>query len=126
MSTLTDYSYYNYAIYQNDKLIIQHGDFPYPYYWDKDLKFGDKQYVFIDIGDWEHISYRFLNDKKVIVTEKEEGLFEPVATFFQIYSPFFFSWLWLYLISLFLSGCGATGVMKRVAGLVYAFVPYLY
>lgn len=89
MSTLSDYSYYDYAIYQHDKLIIQHGDFPYTYNWDKDLHFGDKQYAYIDVGDWEHIIYRFTNDKKVIVTIAEEGLFEPIATFSYLFSFFF-------------------------------------
>ena len=89
VSTLADESKYNYAIYRHDKLVIQHGDFPYTYYWSRDLQFGNDQYAFIDAGDWEHIVYRFNNDMKVIVTEKHEGLFEPVATFSYFFSFYF-------------------------------------
>ena len=33
---------YAYAIYQNDKLIAQYGDFPYSYYWNKEYDFGKR------------------------------------------------------------------------------------
>ncbi|MDB5281265.1 MAG: histidine kinase, partial [Bacteroidota bacterium] len=89
VSSQADEGKYNYAIYRHDKLVIQHGDFPYTYYWSKDLQFGNDQYAFVDAGDWEHIVYRFNNDMKVIVTEKHEGLFEPVATFSYFFSFYF-------------------------------------
>ena len=65
---------YDYAIYRHDKLIIQHGDFPYTYYWSKDFKFDEEQFIYIDIGDWEHILYRFPNDMKVVVYHRSGGL----------------------------------------------------
>ena len=84
-----NYTIYNYAIYQHERLVIQHGDFPYSYYWDKDFDFEGKQYRFIDIGDWEHIIYQYPNDKRVVVTIGQEGLFEPVATFSYMFSFYF-------------------------------------
>lgn len=89
VASLADEKRYNYAIYQHDKLIIQHGDYPYAYYWDRDLQFDNSQYKFIDVGDWEHIIYRFNNDMKVIVTDKQEGLFEPVATYSYFFAFYF-------------------------------------
>jgi signal transduction histidine kinase len=106
-------SKYNYAIYKRDKLIIQHGDFPYTYYWSKDYNFEGKQYVFIDAGDWEHIIYRFSNDMKVIVTEKHEGLFEPVATFSYLFSFYFLAAVCMLLFArLFLGKTPLTQVLE--------------
>jgi two-component system nitrogen regulation sensor histidine kinase NtrY len=82
-------SAYDYAIYQNDNLIMQHGDFPYTYTWNKNYKFEKEQYAYIDFPGWEHIIYRFSNNKKVIVTIPQEGLFEPVATFSYIFTFLF-------------------------------------
>ncbi len=89
ISNVLDNSRYSYAVYRNDKMIMQHGDCPYSYYWNKDFQFGDKQYVYIDEGDWEHLIYRFSNNMKDIVTDKQEGLFEPVATFSYMFSFYF-------------------------------------
>ncbi len=90
VSTMLDDSRYNYAIYRNDKLINEHGDFPYSYYWSKGFEFEDKQpYRFIDVGEWEHIIYKFSNDMKVIVSIKHERLFEPVATFSYLFTFYF-------------------------------------
>ncbi len=95
---------YDYAIYRHDKLISQHGDFPYTYYWSKDFQFGDQQYVFVDVGDWEHVIYRFANDMKVVVSIGQEGLFEPVATFSYIFAFFFISILFALLLARIMKG----------------------
>ena len=89
VTTLAENSRYNYAIYKRDKLIIQHGDYPYTYYWNKDYTFDGASSKFIDEDDWEHIIYSFPNDMRVIVTEKQEGLFEPVATFSYLFTFYF-------------------------------------
>jgi two-component system nitrogen regulation sensor histidine kinase NtrY len=104
VSNLADNTRYNYAIYRHNKLIIQHGEFPYSYYWSKDFQFNGKQYVFIDIGDWEHIIYNFANDMKVVVTEKQEGLFEPVATFSYLFTFYFIAVMIGFIIARFLAG----------------------
>ena len=95
---------YDYAIYRHDKLISQHGDFPYSYYWSKEFQFGDQQYVFIDVGDWEHVIYRFANDMKVVVTIGQEGLFEPVATFSYIFAFYFVFILFALLVARIMKG----------------------
>ncbi|HWB64534.1 MAG TPA: HAMP domain-containing sensor histidine kinase, partial [Chitinophagales bacterium] len=97
-------SIYDYAIYRHDRLVIQHGDYPYTYYWNKDFQFNGQQYAFIDIGDWEHIIYRFPNDMKVVVTIGQEGLFEPVATFSYLFSFFFITVAFFYLLWYLLVG----------------------
>lgn len=89
ITTMAENSRYNYAIYKRDKLIIQHGDYPYTYNWNRNYKFDDGPFKFIDEDDWEHIIYRFPGDMKVVVTERQEGLFEPVATFSYLFSFYF-------------------------------------
>jgi signal transduction histidine kinase len=98
ITTMAENSRYNYAIYKHDKLIIQHGDFAYTYDWNKNYAFDDGPYKFIDEDDWEHIIYHFPNDMKVIVTERQEGLFEPVATFSYLFSFYFLAALIALLI----------------------------
>lgn len=92
-------SYYAYAIYQNNKLIAQSGDFPYSYYWNKDYRFDPNSDVkFIEETDWEHNIQRFANGKRVIVSVKREPLFEPIATFSYFFTFFFGSTLVLYFL----------------------------
>lgn len=89
ITTMAENNRYDYGIYKRDKLIMQHGNFPYTYYWNKDYKFDEGAFKFIDEGDWEHIIYHFTNNMKVVVTETQEGLFEPVATFSYLFSFYF-------------------------------------
>lgn len=81
---------YHYAIYQNDKLVAQSGDYPYTYRWNPDYEFGNETHLFIEEAEWEHGIMRFTNGKKVIVTVAREPLFEPIATFSYIYAFLFF------------------------------------
>lgn len=80
---------YAYAIYQNDMLIAQYGDFPYSYYWNKNYQFGKDDFVFIEEPEWEHSIQHFANGKKVIVSVPREPFFEPVATFSYFFTFFF-------------------------------------
>ncbi len=80
---------YDYAIYQNNRLVAQYGDFPYTYQWNKEYKFGDEVHEFIEEPDWEHGIMRFPNGKRVIVSVHREPLFEPVATFSYLFAFFF-------------------------------------
>lgn len=82
----TNYKF-QYAIYYNDKLVGQYGDYPFTYYWDKNYAFDDGEDVkYIELPDWEHLIQRFPNGKKVIVTIAREPLFEPVATFSYLFT----------------------------------------
>jgi two-component system nitrogen regulation sensor histidine kinase NtrY len=84
-----DNSAYDFAIYQNDRLIVQHGDFPYSYYWDKNMIASVGQPKFVETNDWEHLVSRYSSNKSIIISIPQEGFFEPVATtsyFFIIYS----------------------------------------
>ncbi len=98
ITTMAENSRYNYAIYKHEKLILQHGDYPYTYFWNKDYVFDEGQYRFIDEDDWEHIIYHFPNDMKVIVTEHQEGLFEPIATFSYLFSFYFLAGVFALLL----------------------------
>ena len=89
VTTMAENSRYNYAIYKRNKLIIQHGDYPYTYYWNKAYSFDGASSKFIDEDEWEHIIYSFPNEMRVIVTERQEGLFEPIATFSYLFSFYF-------------------------------------
>lgn len=80
---------YSYAIYQNDKLIAQYGDYPYTYEWNKTYKFGNQEHVFIEEPEWEHGIMRFVNGKKVVVSVAREPVFEPVATFSYLFAFLF-------------------------------------
>lgn len=80
---------YGYAVYQNDKLVAQSRDFPYPYNWNKDYIFDEGDFSFVEEPDWEHSIQRFTNGKKVIVTVAREPVFEPVATFSYLFTFFF-------------------------------------
>lgn len=80
---------YSYAIYQNDKLVRQSGEFPYTYRWNSDYSFGNETHQFIEEPDWEHGIMRFPNNKKVIVSVAREPLFEPVATFSYLFALLF-------------------------------------
>ena len=79
---------YDYAIYQNDKLVAQSGEFPYTYYWNKYYVF-ENDFEFIEEPEWEHSIQRFPNGKKVVVTVAREPMFEPVATFSYLFSFYF-------------------------------------
>ncbi len=88
---------YAYAIYQNDKLIAQYGDFPYSYYWNKTYQFGSSDFAFVEEPLWEHSIQHFTNGKKVIVSVPREPVFEPIATF-----SYFFTFFFLMVIALVL------------------------
>lgn len=88
--TLSNNAYnYDYAIYQNNRLVAQYGDFPYTYQWNKEYQFGNEVHEFIEEPDWEHGIMRFPNGKRVIVSVHREPLFEPVATFSYLFAFFF-------------------------------------
>ena len=80
---------YSYAIYQNNKLVAQSGDFPYSYYWNKAHDFKGKEFRFIEEPEWEHGIQRFANGKKVMVSVRREPEFEPVATFSYFFTFYF-------------------------------------
>jgi signal transduction histidine kinase len=80
---------YAYAIYQNDKLVAQYGDFPYTYYWNKAYQFTSGDFLFIEEPEWEHSIQHFSNGKKVLVSVPREPVFEPVATFSYLFTFFF-------------------------------------
>lgn len=72
-------NFYDYAIYTDGKLLLQKGDYPYPYYWQSsDWKEGDDG--FFETSEWEHFITKS-KKKSVIVSIKQEGFFEPMATF---------------------------------------------
>ncbi|MFN8276092.1 MAG: HAMP domain-containing sensor histidine kinase [Chitinophagales bacterium] len=80
---------YNFAIYQRDRLVVQHGDYPYSYYWDHHFNTPRGEHLgFLETNDWEHLVCYYPNDRKVIVSIPQEGFFEPVAAtsyFFVLY-----------------------------------------
>ena len=83
-----DNSAYNFAIYHNDRLIVQHGDYPYPYYWNRKMNTPINQPQFFEDKEWEHLSCQYPHSRNVIISIPQEGFFEPVATmsyFFVIY-----------------------------------------
>lgn len=80
---------YAYAIYQNDKLIAQYGDFPYSYYWNKTYQFTNGDFAFVEEPEWEHSIQHFSNGKKVVVSVPREPVFEPIATFSYFFTFFF-------------------------------------
>lgn len=88
---------YSYAIYVNENLIIQSGDFPYPYYLDKKIELPEMgNNSFYESLQWEHLIKNVSKNKKVIVSVKQEGFFEPVATI----SYFFVFYLLIFLVIL--------------------------
>jgi two-component system nitrogen regulation sensor histidine kinase NtrY len=83
-----DNSAYNFAIYHNDRLVVQHGDFPYTYYWDPSMNTPINQPKFIETNEWEHLACKYSNKRSIVISIPQEGFFEPVATmcyFFVIY-----------------------------------------
>jgi len=81
-------SAYNFAIYHNDRLMVQHGDYPYPYYWNRKLNTPLNEPKFIETDQWEHLVCKYPNNRSLIISIPQEGFFEPVATmsyFFLIY-----------------------------------------
>lgn len=92
-----DNSDYNFAIYHNDRLVVQHGDFPYPYYWDRKMNTPLNQPKFFETNEWEHLACKYPNNRNVVISIPQEGFFEPVAT-----TSYFFI-IYLIIISLILS-----------------------
>ncbi len=91
-----------YAIYHNNRLVAQQGDYPYSYYWNNEFGFHGRQDAFIDMDDWEHNIHQYSDDKRVIITVKQESDFEPVATFSYFFTIFLiFSGLLLLAIVLY-------------------------
>ncbi|HLP21438.1 MAG TPA: HAMP domain-containing sensor histidine kinase, partial [Chitinophagales bacterium] len=80
---------YAYAIYQNNKLIAQYGDFSYSYYWNQAYKFAGGDFQFIEEDEWEHSIQQFPNGKRVMVSVPREPVFEPIATFSYLFTFFF-------------------------------------
>lgn len=80
---------YAYAIYQNNKLIAQYGDFSYSYYWNQAYDFEGSDFKFVEEEEWEHSIQRFANGKQVIVSVPREPVFEPVATFSYLFTFLF-------------------------------------
>lgn len=79
---------YDYAIYQNNQLVAQNGEFPYTYYWNKNYSFKN-DFEFVKDPEWEHSIQRFSNGKKVVVSLKRKSMFEPIATFSYLFSFYF-------------------------------------
>ncbi len=90
---------YVYAIYQNDKLIAQYGDYPFTYYWKKSYSFSNGETEFIEEPNWELNIQKFQNGKKVIVAIPREPIFEPIATFSYLFT-FYFLALVLFLLAM--------------------------
>jgi nitrogen fixation/metabolism regulation signal transduction histidine kinase len=94
-SILADY--YDYSVYNDGKLLMQKGDFPYPYYWaEKD--WVDNEQGFFETKEWEHYILSAIEpDNHVVVSVKQEGFFKPMATFsyFFILLSFLLSFYWV-------------------------------
>ena len=94
-SRLADY--YDYAIYNDGKLLMQKGEFPYPYYWsEKDWDRGE--HGFYETNKWEHFILSGKETaKQIVVSVRQEGFFEPMATFsyFFILLSFLLSFFWI-------------------------------
>jgi two-component system nitrogen regulation sensor histidine kinase NtrY len=83
-----DNSAYNFAIYHNDRLVVQHGDYPYPYYWNRRMNTALSQPRFIETNEWEHLVCCYPHRRNIIISIPQGGFFEPVATmsyFFVLY-----------------------------------------
>jgi signal transduction histidine kinase len=80
---------FSYAIYRHNKLVAQRGEYAYSYYWNDEFKFDGAKEVFIDVPGWEHNIHELDNNKRVIVTVKQESFFEPVASFSYLFTFFF-------------------------------------
>ncbi len=80
---------FSYAIYRNKKLVAQRGEYAYSYYWNNEYEFNGENEMFIDIPGWEHNIHEAENGKRVIVTVKQESLFEPIAAFSYLFTFFF-------------------------------------
>jgi two-component system nitrogen regulation sensor histidine kinase NtrY len=93
---------YDYAIYQNEKLVAQYGEFPYPYYWSPDYKFNGKDKdAYVEEPEWEHTITRFSNGKKTVVSIPREPVFEPIATFSYLltfYFTVFAIWIFVHFV----------------------------
>lgn len=99
---------FSFALYNNEKLLVQRGDFSYPLFWDKALDFKGENERFIDIGDWEHNILKATNQKRVVITVKQESLFEPIALF-----SYLFTFFLLEIIILRLLNTGYKLVLKK-------------
>lgn len=89
ISSSLDKSEYDFAIYQNGRMIVQHGDFPYSYYWDKKFDVPLNKPTYVEDNEWESLVLRTAGGQSVIISIRQEGFFEPVATisyFFVIYA----------------------------------------
>lgn len=80
-SGLLTTSEYNYAVYINNRLSYQYGNFPYHFYWDKTFTTTDAPASFIETDEWEHLIIQGKGVKHVVVSIAQEGFFEPLATF---------------------------------------------
>jgi len=110
-----DNSAYNFAIYHNDRLVVQHGDFPYTYYWDRSMNTPLNEPKFIETDEWEHLACKYPNNRSIIISIPQEGFFEPVATmsyFFVIY--LIVTFLILSLINIYRSIRSNTGVTESI------------
>ncbi|HRN93148.1 MAG TPA: ATP-binding protein [Chitinophagales bacterium] len=79
---------FSYAIFRNNKLLANRGDYSYPLVWPNGLDFKGTKERFIDVGDWEHNILKGTNDRRVIITVKQESLFEPIALFSYLFTVF--------------------------------------
>lgn len=90
ISSSLDKSEYDFAIYQNGRMIVQHGDFPYSYYWDRKFDVPLNKPTYVEDNEWESLVLRTAGGgQSVIISIRQEGFFEPVATisyFFIIYA----------------------------------------
>lgn len=79
---------FSYAIYRNKKLLVGRGDYSYPLFWPSGLDFKGEKERFIDAEDWEHNILKGSNNRRVIITVKQESLFEPIALFSYLFTVF--------------------------------------
>ncbi len=88
------FNQFNYAIYYNNNLIERYGAYSYPimdvFYVDKEDEFAEEE-----INGYDHLIYRVNDIKKVVVSDPQRTILEPVSYFSFL---FFFYLLFIFLV----------------------------
>lgn len=80
-SALSDYSY---ALYENDRLVVEAGDFPYSAKGGAVYSQGEKEFNFVNFEGYRHLVYSYSPGEKIVISEPGISPLQTLISFAYI------------------------------------------
>ena len=93
-----DFNPYSYAIYKNEKLISQKGDYPY-FSTPKDFYIPSKEFV---KNGYSHMVYRPNKESLIVVSKENYSLVKYFSFYIYVFLAYLFLFIIIYLVGIFI------------------------